>query len=232
MISIVTGTYNRLKFLPGLLENTVLQLPELELVLVDGGSDDGTLEYIKDCNHPSVTLIEIGHRSSYPHFMNAGVRKAKYDFVCQWNDDNTLINPWLDVINLIKKEPYDGYLFKWAVCNQEELKHLDKLDNDRWRLINDVLDNPHGQIVMNFGVYRKDLFTKYGWYDENFRFYFADGELSFRFYSKGAIFRNCPEFKVVCHKEAIPLHPSDHRESEYAYYLNKIETYRNDMNTK
>ena len=43
MISIVTGTLNRLGMLPSLIENTVLSDERLELVLVDGGSTDGTL---------------------------------------------------------------------------------------------------------------------------------------------------------------------------------------------
>ena len=44
MISIVTGTLNRKNLLPGLIENTVGKSDKLELVLVDGGSDDGTIE--------------------------------------------------------------------------------------------------------------------------------------------------------------------------------------------
>ena len=67
MISIVTGTLNRLGMLPSLIDNTVLSDERLELVLVDGGSIDGTIDYIKQLNHPQIKLIEVGGRSSYPH---------------------------------------------------------------------------------------------------------------------------------------------------------------------
>ena len=52
-ISIVTGTLNRKNLLPGLIDNTVDSNNMLELVLVDGGSSDGTLEFIKGLHHPN-----------------------------------------------------------------------------------------------------------------------------------------------------------------------------------
>ena len=45
MVSIVTGTLNRLHLLTKIIQNTVNSSDKLELVLVDGGSSDGTIEY-------------------------------------------------------------------------------------------------------------------------------------------------------------------------------------------
>ena len=67
MLSIVTGTLNRVNLLPKIIKNTVDSNNKLELVLVDGGSTDGTIDYIKKLNHPRIKLIEVGGRSSYPH---------------------------------------------------------------------------------------------------------------------------------------------------------------------
>ena len=53
-ISIVTGTLNRKFMLPDLISNTVDRDSRLELVLVDGGSTDGTIEFIKELNHPKI----------------------------------------------------------------------------------------------------------------------------------------------------------------------------------
>ena len=103
MISIVTGTLNRLEFLPNLIENTINSNDNLELVLVDGGSNDGTIEYIKNLNNPKIKLIEVGQRSSYPHFMNLGIENSSHEFVCQWNDDVLLVNNWDEIIKQIEK---------------------------------------------------------------------------------------------------------------------------------
>ena len=74
MISIVTGTLNRVGMLPMLIQNTVMSDERIELVLVDGGSTDGTIDYIKSLDNPQIKLVEVGGRSSYPHFMNLGIK--------------------------------------------------------------------------------------------------------------------------------------------------------------
>ena len=53
-ISIVTGTLNRLNFLDGLIRNTVGSDERLELVLGDGGSTDGTIQFLEELDHPRV----------------------------------------------------------------------------------------------------------------------------------------------------------------------------------
>ena len=97
MISIITGTLNRVGMLPTLIANTVLSDERLELVLVDGGSTDGTIDYIKQLNHPQIKLIEVGGRSPYPHFMNLAIQQSTHEVVCQWNDDVILCNDWSEV---------------------------------------------------------------------------------------------------------------------------------------
>ena len=113
MISIVTGTYNRKDLLEGLIKNTVDASERLELVLVDGGSTDDTVEYIKDLNHPRIKLVKVGERSSYPHFMNLGIRNASHELVAQWNDDVLLKNDWEDVFAEI--DGNDFYIFSWSI---------------------------------------------------------------------------------------------------------------------
>ena len=76
-ISIVTGTLNRLDLLKNhIIPNTIDADPRVELVLVDGGSTDGTLEYFVDLNHPRIRIYTQGGRTPYGVFMNFGLRKA------------------------------------------------------------------------------------------------------------------------------------------------------------
>lgn len=187
MISIVTGTLNRAHLLPNLIKNTVDQNSKLELVLVDGGSIDNTISYIENLKHPNIKLIKYGQRSSYPHFMNLGVQNSKYEFICQWNDDVLLLNDWQEVINELTDE-YDAWLFSWSY------------DKSTWYLSNDAINK--NEIVMNYGIYRKDVFRKYGLYNTKYKYYYADGEMSLRAYCRGAKFKNLPHIKV--HSLPIP----------------------------
>ena len=78
MISVVTGTLNRADYLENLIANTVEADDRIELVLVDGGSTDGTIEFIETfINHPRIKLIKHGERSSYPHYIRYTKRIAR-----------------------------------------------------------------------------------------------------------------------------------------------------------
>jgi len=184
MISIITGTLNRVGMLPKLIQNTVMSDERLELVLVDGGSTDGTIDYIKKLNHPQIKLIEIGGRSSYPHFMNLAIQESKYDIVCQWNDDVILCNEWSEVFIELQSN-HDFYLFNWKYGSYEDAKNskwLKGIDHhDGWCLCN-VADSG-GEIVMNYGLYRKKIFREIGMYNPEYRYYYADGDMAYRAYA-------------------------------------------------
>ncbi len=197
MISIVTGTLNRRNLLPNLIKNTVDLNNKIELVLVDGGSTDGTIEFLEDLNHPRVKLVKIGHRSSYPHFMNTGIKNATHEIICQWNDDVLMLTNWDDVLEEIKDKEVDAWIFSWQYLNYNQITNKDCHDYLKWILHNQKSENENGEIVVNYGLYRKDLFRKFGLYDNKFHFYFADGELSHRFYSQGAVFKNCHNVRVA-----------------------------------
>tara|TARA_Y100000401_G_scaffold110823_1_gene108412 strand:+ start:4529 stop:5302 length:774 start_codon:yes stop_codon:yes gene_type:complete len=206
-ISIITGTLNRKEYLHDLIHNTIATDANVELVLVDGGSTDGSIEYIKSITHPRLKLVEVGKRSSYPHYMNLGIRHASHDFVCQWNDDVLLCNGWRDVLNEIDDE-HDAYLFNWKEGSAQDM------ENENWLRCNHMRDNgwiicnnadhqypqmvgeKRGEVVMNYGIYKKDVFRRYGMYNQQYQYYCADGEMSMRAYYSGVKFKTCTNIKV------------------------------------
>lgn len=86
LISVVTGTYNRLDHLQKMVESARASfVGRLEFVVVDGGSTDGTLEW---CHlQPDVRLIEHGElRGAIPAF-NDGFKAATGRYILVANDD-------------------------------------------------------------------------------------------------------------------------------------------------
>lgn len=225
MISIVTGTLNRVGMLPTLIANTVLSDDRLELVLVDGGSTDGTQNYIKTLNHPRIKLIEVGHRSSYPHFMNLGIQAATHEVICQWNDDVILCNEWKEIFFELQSG-HDFYLFNWKYGtytdkeNPDWLKGIDHTDG--WCLCN-VADSG-GEIVMNYGLYRKKIFREIGMYNPEYQYYCADGDMSYRAYSFGYKVKDLRHIRVCSlpANKVATSHPEDHQ-----IYQRNMELYRN-----
>jgi glycosyltransferase involved in cell wall biosynthesis len=206
-ISIVTGTLNRREYLKDLLRNTVESDERLELVLVDGGSTDGTIETLEDINHPRVKLVKYGERSPYPHYMNLGIQNASHELVCQWNDDVLLVNDWDDVFNEIDEE-HDAYLFNWkegslADSSDPQWLKCDRMRDNGWIICNNadfkypqMTGEKTGEVVMNYGVYKKDVFRQHGLYNRDYQYYCADGEMSMRAYYAGVKFKTCTDIKV------------------------------------
>jgi glycosyltransferase involved in cell wall biosynthesis len=201
MISIVTGTLDRKHLLGNLIKNTVESSDKLELVLVDGGSTDGTQEYIKNLAHERIKLIEIGRRSPYPHYMNLGIKNATYDWICQWNDDAILVNKWNEVISELDNN-HDFYLFNWKygayedINNEDWIRGTDIITDDRggWWLTDKY--EVYGEIVMNYGVYNKKIFKEIGMYSNDFHYYYCDGDMSRRAYLFGYKHKSLYDIKV------------------------------------
>ena len=209
MISIVTGTLNRLDILKLVINNTVDKCDKIELVLVDGGSTDGTIEYVKSLNNDRINLIEIGERSSYPNFMNIGIKASKYDWIVQWNDDVLLINDWNDVINLLNNDQHDVYIFDWSRGTLEDFRNQ-KFDSN-WICF------PY---CMNFGVYRKNIFREIGMYDAKFNYYECDHDMTTRCLFFGYRVTNSHSIKVFEIR-------TEKRSVEYNDDLNKFVENRN-----
>ena len=195
MISIVTGTLNRLELIKNVINNTVVKSDKLELILLDGGSTDGTIEYVKSLNNQQINLIEIGERSSYPSFMNIGIKSAKYDWIAQWNDDVLLINEWDDVFNKLN-DGNDVYIFDWSRGTLEDFEN--KKFDQNWICFHDCV---------NFGIYRKSIFKEIGMYDSKFKYYECDHDMTTRTILFGYKVVNSHDIKVMeiyTEKRSIP----------------------------
>lgn len=208
-ISIVTGTLNRKPYLTTLLNNTVWTDHRIELVLVDGGSTDGTIELMEHLSNvePRIKFIQVGERSSYPHYMNLGIQNASHELVCQWNDDVLLVNDWEDVFNEIDEE-HDAYLFNWKTgsasdINDQQWLKCDGMRDNGWIVINNAEYNypeargeQYREVCMNYGIYKKTVFREHGLYHPAYRYYCADGEMAMRAYHSGVRFKTCFNIKV------------------------------------
>lgn len=228
MISIVLGTLNRRKQLELVIENTIKKSDSLELVIVDGGSTDGTKEYIESLNNQKLKYIDYGKTSTYSHFMNLAIKNASYDYVCIWNTDAILINDWDDILKEIEN-PYDFYIFNWKIADSIKFK-----ENSNWVFGNSyqdgwmLLDNTqkkhsshgvNGELVMNYGIYNKKIFKKIGKYNRIFRFYFADGDLSNRAYYSGFSHKNLWDIKVLVLDSPKSRNPKKYELNLYKFFL-------------
>lgn len=87
--------WNGLRWLPGCLRSLAAQqhAPD-EVIVVDNGSGDGSVEYLRG-GHSDLRVIELGANTGFAHAANVGIEAARGRFVALVNTDVELAPDWL-----------------------------------------------------------------------------------------------------------------------------------------
>lgn len=90
LVSVVIPTHNRIKQLERLIISVEKNaIPEIEIVIVDDASTDGTYEKIK-ANFPNVKIIRNKKKRLVSACRNIGINNSKGDFIFLVDDDNVI----------------------------------------------------------------------------------------------------------------------------------------------
>lgn len=106
-ISIVTVTLNAVGSIENTIKSVVSQTcDDIEFVVIDGGSSDGTLDIINRYRDRIDYLVSEPDRGLY-HAMNKGARAATGDFIYFLNSDDMFCDELVvaDVANVIHDDP-------------------------------------------------------------------------------------------------------------------------------
>ena len=91
LISIVVPVYNAENYVEAMLESVLAQTySHWELILVDDGSADCSVETIKRFlkTHQSIQLLELGSNHGPAYARNAGIQRARGEFLCFLDADD------------------------------------------------------------------------------------------------------------------------------------------------
>lgn len=192
LLSIVTGTYNRLPSLRRMIGSARDQLPRglaREFVVVDGGSTDGTQDWCKA--QPDIRLIEHGELRGAIRAFCDGARAASGEYVVLANDD-IVFKPFglLAAIAHLERTPDCG-----AVAFADNRTSLVNGDGSNYRVEGVGATTADGRAVMvvyaQVGMFRKWLGDQVGWWGDqdpimgHARTYGGDNYLSARIWEAG-----------------------------------------------
>lgn len=175
VISIVTGTYNRLghmqRMVHSVRDSIGIGIP-YEIVLVDGGSTDGTIEWAK--SQPDISIIEQGELLGAIKAFNAGLFAAKGRYCVVGNDDVLYLDEaLLNAISYMEDHPDVG-----VGCFYQDRDHQGRFDLSYMpAILNDVqVQHIYGQVC----IVPKWLGDEVGWWGDyaNMRTYGGDNNLS------------------------------------------------------
>jgi GT2 family glycosyltransferase len=206
--SVVIPNWNGRRWLPGCLESIDAQTtPAAEVIVVDNGSVDGSLEYLRD-QHPHVRMLALGRNTGFAHAANRGIEAARDELVALINTDVVLDRDWLErMVGALRTRPdaasaackmltlddsrlvYDAgdVLRRDGACEQ---RGRFGPDDGRFDCAGDVFGACAGA-----ALYRRDAVLALGGFDERYFAYLEDIDLALRLRLRGW---SCRYEPVVC----------------------------------
>ena len=185
ILSIITVTLNSKKTVISTLNSILSQTYDnIEHIIVDGGSTDGTIEILKNYRNKNTKVI-ISEGAGIYQSMNIGIKASTGDLISILNSDDIYQNEKTieTVINLVNQNPdypiYLGDVVYFKNTSFFDIYRYYKAKNfKRWHLKIGLMP-PHPPSFI-----KKSVYEKYGLYNENFKIA-SDFEIFLRF-----IYRN------------------------------------------
>ncbi|MBI5186309.1 MAG: glycosyltransferase family 2 protein [Nitrospinae bacterium] len=194
LISVVIPNWNGKKFLPACLDSLKRQsYPNLDVIVVDNGSTDGSVQYLKE-NYPGfVKIVELQENHGFDRAVNEGIKVSKGAYIATLNNDTETHEDWIrelakgfdhgDRVGMCASKIL-FYFNRDIIDKTGHVMYLDGLnkgrgamqkDNGKFEVCEEVFF-PDGCAAL----YKRELFDEVGLFDERFFAYGDDAELGFR----------------------------------------------------
>jgi N-acetylglucosaminyl-diphospho-decaprenol L-rhamnosyltransferase len=217
-LSIVIPSYNGV----GVLEKCLSILGEIasraEVIVVDGGSTDGSFELVRD-QFAWVKLLAVPNYG-WAHATNRGFEIAKGNYLVTLNSDVFLTSQALEAMVLrLLENPQIGGIQPYLL-NEDRTRQMvfGPLYPPHWTKMEQAVFAPvlSGACLMT----RRDVLQKVGGFDENFFFYNEEFDWCWRARKAGYKMELRPERVVHLEGGSTPKHPNFQLEAQRgALYL-------------
>ena len=170
-ISICIPTYNRKEYVAQALQSALDQKYEnLEIIVVDDGSSDGTQEFVKSFEDSRIRYFRNEANKGRPYTRNRCIDEASGEFLLWLDDDDVLPEDIVDEYVKLLQEYSDTQIFYGALKRlQSDEMIVDPQDfyQNNKTLLNILLTG--GCPLPNPGtMVKKELYERFGKYDEEF----------------------------------------------------------------
>lgn len=213
-VSVIIPNYNGLDFLKICLPSLKRQtFKNLEIILIDNGSSDESLKFVKK-DFPEVIYIKLTKNLGFSKAVNLGIKKSKGKYIVLLNNDTKVDKRCIQFLIEAAINHKDVGFISAKILNFDKKNLIDNA-GDYIDSVGHLYSRGLGQkdgpkfnegeyIFLGTGsgtLFKKELFEKIGFFDEDFFFYMEDADLSFRAQLAG--FKGWFEPKaIIYHKRA------------------------------
>ncbi|MDZ7662818.1 glycosyltransferase family 2 protein [Thiohalophilus sp.] len=195
-VSIITVCFNSASTIRDTIESVRSQnYPDIEYIIIDGGSTDGTLEIVKEYDDSVSVLISEPDQGIYDA-MNKGIRAASGDFVGLLNSDDILFSQETisELADFLSSRPdIDAVFGDLVYVDRNNVNQVTRYYSSKnfspWQ-IRFGLIFPHPTLYV-----RPEVFRKLGLYKLNYRVA-ADFEMMARIIMSGVSYARNPRIMV------------------------------------
>ncbi|EKD55809.1 MAG: Glycosyltransferase family 2 protein [uncultured bacterium] len=212
IFTIITITYNSAKYLEQTIESVLNQtFKGIEYIIVDGGSDDGTLDIIKKYGSRVTRWISEKDKG-ISDALNKGIAMASGDFIGIIHADDWLEKDAVEtVFNAFKNTGADvvcGKIKYWLNENPDYIFASDPAKLDKEMTVN------HPSVFI-----KNEVYQKYGIFDLKYK-YAMDYDLLLRLKTRGLKFVTLD--RVIANMRLEGASDKNWRKALYEAYLIKI----------
>jgi len=198
---------------------------EIEVLLVDNGSTDGSIQWV-EATFPEIRVVANGQNLGFAGGMNRGIIEARGRFIAFLNQDTTVRPEWLENLVTALEDPavgiagskiyypdgvtlqHAGGIIRYPQALADHYGYRQR-DQGQWDQVKDV-DYVTGAAFAT----RRDVLESIGVFDEGFHpAYFEDTDLCFRARDAGYRVVYVPGAVLVHHESATTVRDS------FGYYL-------------
>ena len=238
IFSIIIVNWNGERFLPDCLEAVFSQTraPD-EVIVIDNGSDDGSLAAIEKYRD-NIVVIESSKNLGFAAACNLGALEAKGDWLIFLNPDAFPDTDWLDSYeSAIRRNPnvvsFTGLLLSQDRCCIDGAGDVYHISGLAWRRLHGTPVSQAAafeqQVFSACGassVVKREIFIAVGGFDEDFFCYMEDVDLGFRLQLLGyqcllvpdAVARHIGSASTGIRSEFVTYH--GHRNLEWTFVKN------------
>lgn len=204
--TIIIPNYNGLKFMEMCMSALEKQTcKDFEILVVDNGSTDGSVEWLKEHEIPSIFLPE---NTGFSGAVNVGIKASKTPFVILLNNDTEAKEGYVEA--LIREIERSPKIFSVSP-KMIQLYHKELMDDggDMYSIMGWAYQRGVGQEIERYNracnvfsacagaaIYRREIFEEIGYFDEMHFAYLEDIDVGYRAKIAGYYNRYCPSAEI------------------------------------